>query len=426
MVIPLHRDHGVITMAAGKNDVIKLLPPLTLSEAEVTRFLEALDAVLADCQGGKNWSVVREIATSTLSRRATRKLRVVADAPFRGTPVDRSRDDVCLVTGASGFIGGHLAQRLLDEGMQVRGLVRHTSDTSQLEQLNVEIAVGDLTSARSLARATDGCRYVFHCGALVSDWATTQEITRTNVEGTRNLLDAAAAASVARFIHFSSTDVYGYPGGAGIDETFSPQGFANWYSQSKRVAESHVRRAQEERGLDTVVLRPATVYGPRSVDVVGEIAKGIYTGKMLLVDRGRAVAGLVYIDNLIDAAVLALRHDGASGHAFNVSDGLDVTWREFTDGLARGLGRPQVRWSIPYHVANGIGFALEHGYRAVRRTTGITSPPLLSRQAVHVMGRPQDFSARKARELLGWEPQVGYEAGLEKTLAWLKEEHLAP
>ncbi|HWE33357.1 MAG TPA: aminotransferase class III-fold pyridoxal phosphate-dependent enzyme [Solirubrobacteraceae bacterium] len=425
VVIPLHRDHGVITMAAGKNDVIKLLPPLTLSEPDVSRFLEAFDAVLADCQGGKNWSVVREIATATISRRATRKLRVVADAPFRGTPVDRSRDDICLVTGASGFIGGHLARRLLDDGMQVRCLVRHTSDTSLLEQLDVEIAVGDLTSPRSLARATDGCRYVFHCGALVSDWATTQEITRTNVDGTRHLLDAAAAASVARFVHFSSTDIYGYPGDAAIDESYSPKGFANWYSQSKRIAEGHVRRAHEERGLDTVVLRPATVYGPRSVDVVGEIARGIYTGKMLLVDRGRAVAGLVYIDNLIDAALLALRHDGASGHAFNVSDGLDITWREFTDGLASGLGRPQVRWSMPYRVANGIGFALEHGYRAMRRATGISSPPLLSRQAVHVMGRSQDFSALKARELLGWEPRVGYAAGLERTLAWLEEEHLA-
>src|SRR5437764_6444934 len=115
VVIPLHRDHGVITMAAGKNDVIKLLPPLTLSEPEAASFLGALDAVLADCHGAgsKNWGVVRDIAKATLRRRPTTQDGPSGDtARFRGMAVDPSRDDVCLVTGATGFIGGHLVQRL--------------------------------------------------------------------------------------------------------------------------------------------------------------------------------------------------------------------------------------------------------------------------------------------------------------------------
>jgi len=145
---------------------------------------------------------------------------------------------------------------------------------------------------------------------------------------------------------------------------------------------------------------------------------------MVLVDRGRAVAGLGYVANLVDAAVLALRHQAAPGHAFNVSDGLNVTWKEFTDGLADGLGCPQVRWSLPYWMANGIGFSLEHGYRLLRKTTRLNTPPLLSRQAVHVLGTNQNFSTRKAREQLGWEPRIDYAAGLEATVAWLKAEHL--
>jgi nucleoside-diphosphate-sugar epimerase len=140
---------------------------------------------------------------------------------------------------------------------------------------------------------------------------------------------------------------------------------------------------------------------------------------MLLIDGGRAVAGLCYIENLMDAAALALRHDDAPGHAFNVSDGLPITWREFTDDLARGLGCSQVRWSVPYWMANGLGFTLEHGYRVLRRTTRLSTPPLLSRQAVHVLARDQDFSIRKARDVLGWAPRVDYAAGLEATLAWL-------
>jgi nucleoside-diphosphate-sugar epimerase len=426
IVIPLHRDHGVITMAAGKNDVIKLLPPLTLSEPEARSFLGALDAVLADCHGpaSKNWSVVREIATARLRDRSTQDVPVVDKTTFRGKAVDPSCDDVCLITGATGFIGGHLAERLVQEGHQVRCLVRASSDTSLLDKLDVEIAVGDLTSARSLAGAAHGCRYVFHCGALVSDWATTKEITRINVEGTRNLLEASVGASVQRFIHFSTTDVYGYPGGAAIDETHTPTRFRNWYAQTKLTAEAEVRRAEKAHALDAIILRPATVYGPRSTEVIGEMARAIRGGNMLLVDGGRAVAGLCYVDNLIDAAVLALRHDAAPGHAFNISDGLGVTWKEFTNGLAKGLGCSQVRWSVPYWMANGIGFALEHGYRLLRNTTRLKTPPLLSRQAVHVMGKNQDFSNRKARERLDWEPRIDYVTGLEATIEWLQAEHL--
>jgi nucleoside-diphosphate-sugar epimerase len=336
-------------------------------------------------------------------------------------------DGVCLVTGATGFIGGHLAERLVKEGHRVRCLVRASSDTSRLRALDVELAVGDLTDARSLAGEVEGCRYVLHCGAQVSDWGTAEEIGRINVGGTRDLLAASAAGSVRRFVHFSTTDVYGYPGGAAIDETYAGARFANWYSQTKRDAEAEVRRAS----IEAVILRPATVYGPRSTDVVGEIAKALRGGHMLLVGGGRAVAGLCYVDNLVDAAILALRHEAAPGQAprqrgqtplssFNITDGLDVTWKRFTDDLADGLGCSRPRWSLPYPVALGLGFALEHGYRLLRRTTGLSTPPLLSRQAVHVLGRNQDFSNRKARELLGWEPRVGYTAGLETTLAWLR------
>ncbi len=344
------------------------------------------------------------------------------EAP-RGDTIDRSRQGLCLISGATGFIGGHLAQRLALEGYRVRCFVRTTSDTSLLDELEVEITVGDLTSSDSLARAVEGCRYVFHCGALVSDWATTEEIAEINVGGTKKLLDASVGAGVQRFIHFSTTDVYGYPGGTAIDETHTATRFRNWYAETKLAAEAEVRRVESAYALDVVILRPATVYGPGSTDVIGGIARAIRAGNMFLVDHGRAVAGLSYIDNLIDAAVLALRHDGAVGQAFNVTDGLDITWKEFTDGLADGLGCSRVRWSVPYWVANGIGFLLEHGYRLLRKGTRLRTQPLLSRQAVHVLGTNQDFSNRKARELLGWEPRVDYASGLAATVDWLQTEH---
>jgi nucleoside-diphosphate-sugar epimerase len=421
VVIPLHRDHGIITMAAGKNDVIKLLPPLTLSRDQAEYFVEALDAVLSDCErsGSQSWREVRLIAQNTLRRNAHERRSAHTPQPFRGGSLDTSRDDVCLVTGASGFIGGHLVERLVSQGTPVRCLVRPSSDTRLLDHLGVQIAIGDLSDPESLARAADGVRYVFHCGALVSDWASVEEIRRINVEGTRNVISASVAASVQRVIHFSSTDVYGHPGERMVSETHPPVRFSNWYSQTKLQAEAAVRDAQA-KDLDTVILRPATIYGPRSVNVVGEIAKAIRTRKMLLIGGGRATAGLCFIDNLIDAALLAMTDERASGETFNVTDGLDVTWRGFVDDLAHGLGCPPVRWSAPYSVASGLGFALEHGYRLVHGATGLQTAPLLSRQAVDVMGRNQSFSNAKL-QVLGWRPRVSYEDGLLATVNWLTE-----
>ena len=263
---------------------------------------------------------------------------------------------------------------------------------------------------------------MFHCGALVSDWATTPELARTNVYGTRNLLEAAVGASLRRFIHSAPPMCTATP--AAVDEAHTATRFRNWYAQTKLHAEAEVRRVGSTHLLQTVTLRPATVYGPGSVDVIGEIARAIEGRHMLLIDGGRAVAGLCYVENLIDIAVLALRHAAAPGHAFNVSDGLPITWKQLTDDLAKGLGSPKVRFSLPYWLASGIGFSLEHGYRLLRRSVALNAPPLLSRQAVQVLGINQDFSNRRAREVLGWKPRVDYREGLEATLAWLRAERL--
>jgi len=346
----------------------------------------------------------------------------MSNRPPSGGP---ARGELCLLTGASGFIGGRLAERLARDGRPVRALVRPSSNTARLRELGVELVLGDLADPRALAGAVAGCRHVVHCAALVSDWATTREITATNVTGTSRLLDAAAAASVARFIHLSTTDVYGYPGAGAVDESFQPGGrVRNWYAHTKRLAELEVRGAQAAGRLQTVILRPATVYGPGSTEVIGEIARAIRGGHMLLIGRGRALAGLCYVENLIDAVLLAIDHPAAPGEAFNVTDQLPVTWRRLTDDLADGLGCAGARWSMPYPLAWAIGSALEHGYRLARSSTGLTTSPLLSRQAVQVLGIDQEFSNRKLRETLGWEPRVDYGAGLQATLEWLRAEYL--
>ena len=401
IVIPLHRDHGVITMAAGKNDVIKLLPPFTLSDAEARSFLEALDTVLTDTEesSGRNWSTVRDIATETLRRRQAGDVEVLPTASFRGTPVDPTRD-VCLITGATGFIGGHLAERLVRDGHQVRCLVRTGSDTSLLDGLGVELAVGDLTNRRSVAGAIEGCHSVLHCGALVSDWATTDEIQRINVTGTRNVLEAAVEASVDRVVHFSTTDVYGHPGGGIVEESYVPTRFSNWYSQTKLAAESEVRRIAQAHALDAVILRPATVFGPRLEGCrrrhrAGDPQRQHAPGRSRPRDR---------------RAVLRREPDrrGRSRpwrtrmHPARPSTS-PTAWTSHGDSSPTALPTDstalQVRWSMPFWL--GQRLSASHSSTATvshnGRTTRLKHPTAASRQAVHVLGRDQHFSNRLGR-----------------------------
>jgi len=291
---------------------------------------------------------------------------------------------------------------------------------SLLRELGAELVQGDLTDAKSVERAVAGCRYVVHCAARVSDWGTVAEIRAANTGGTRNVLEAARRAHVERVVHVSTTDVYGHPGGRQLDEdTPYAARFRNWYTATKIEAEQDALDFHRVHAGSVVVLRPATVYGPRSTNVVLEIADALRRKQMMLVDGGRAIAGLVYVGNVVDAVVLALGEGVPAGQPFNVSDGLPTTWKQFVDALAERLGCPPVTRSMPYGVANAVGFGLEHGYRALRGMFGIESDALLSRQAVQVMGVDQDFCTQRARSVLGWSPRTGLDAGLDATVAWL-------
>ena len=339
--------------------------------------------------------------------------------------------DPILLTGASGFIGAHLAARMVAEGRRVRCLVRPSSDTTQLRALSadgvrsgVELVLGDLTDSDSLRRAVDGCAGVVHSAAMVSDWGTVEEIRAANVTGTSALAAAAVAVGVRRFVQISTTDVYGYPGTPGVTEDYVCVGFANWYSQTKREAEVAVRRIAAASELEVVFLRPATVYGPGSTEVVGEMTRAMRGRYLPTVAGGRAVAGLVHVQNLVDAVLLALSQPEASGQSFNVVDGLDVTWGRFLGDIGAALGYPPPWIKLNYRLAFCAAVGLEESYRALRRLSGMRTPPLLTRAAVQILGVDQDFSNAKLRRVLGWQPRVDYVQGLAATVAWLRDEYL--
>ncbi|MBI5960311.1 MAG: NAD-dependent epimerase/dehydratase family protein, partial [Chloroflexi bacterium] len=251
-----------------------------------------------------------------------------------------------LITGASGFLGGRLTQILVEQGEPVRILARRHSGLRHLENLAVEIAWGSLEDIESIRRAAAGCSVIYHCAGAATDWADWAMYHTANVVGVQNIVDTAARVeTLERLVHISTSDVYGYPVRA-CDETHLLTDVGLPYNRSKIMGERIVWEASRG-GLPVTILRPASIYGPRSKEFVFAIAALIMKSQMILANGGRAHAGLVYVDNAVGCIIRAAHTPHALGQVYNVRDEGDETWRQYVDTLAKMLGKPAPRLSLP-------------------------------------------------------------------------------
>lgn len=321
-----------------------------------------------------------------------------------------------LVTGASGFLGGRLTQMLAERGDDVRILARPSSDLQHLSQLKLQIVRGDLEDSAALAEALRGVRVLYHCAACSTDWAPLTTYVQANFVGTQNLLNAAVrAGTIERFLHVSTTDVYGYPFKP-CDESASMRDAGLPYNRTKIQAEEAVWRAHRETGLPVTVLRPATIYGPRGKDFVVEVATLLRQRWMLLIDGGSAPGGFTYVDHVAQAMMGAAASPVTLGRAYNICDETGTTWREYTRALAAALGYPPPWLSLPLPVAMALGRGMEIPYAMLK----ISSRPLLTRHATHLLGQSQEFPATRAREDFGFTSEVPVAEGIARSAAWLK------
>ncbi len=326
-----------------------------------------------------------------------------------------------LVTGASGFLGGALAQALEQRGETVRILARKTSRLAILQDLPLEIVYGSLEERESLTPALRGVKTVYHCGGLSTDWAPWENFYHANVVGVKNMLDAAlAAGTVERFLYISTTDVYGYPRQA-CDETHPITDVGLPYNRSKGQGEQAVWEVYHQTGLPVTILRPADIYGPRSQSFVVEIVDLLRQGQLPLFDGGRSHAGLLYIDNAVEAIIQAAASPHAIGQAYNLRDASDETWRVYFDALAAGLGLPAPRFSLPGGLALALARWFEIGARALRQK----NRPLLTRHAIYLMIRDQGYPIAKAQRDFGFQSHISFAEGVARTIAWVKYEFLS-
>lgn len=319
-----------------------------------------------------------------------------------------------LITGITGFIGGHLAERLLAEGVAVRGLARRSEAAAWLTKLGTEVLPGDLLEPASLARAVTGCDAVLHAAAWTGGAGlNSAQAWATNVTATGDLLQAAQAAGVQRLVYFSSVAVYGINHSPLIDETAPTPPVGELYPDSKIAAEKLVREAQAV-GLATTIIRPASTYGPRGAAWTIVPLQKMKAGRLMLLGWDEGLVNTGYVDNVVDGVLLALRSPAAIGETFNLCDGTTVTYRQFYERYAAMLGQERPR-TWPAWMARG---AATWPGNLLRRLLG-RQP--MGRWSYHFCFNPSRFSIEKAQRLLGYRPQVDFDEGMRRTEVWLRE-----
>ena len=321
-----------------------------------------------------------------------------------------------LVTGATGPVGGHLVEALVLRGESVRALVPPSRSTHRLRQLGVDARAGNLADSAALNSVAEGVDRVYHCAALVSDWGSLEDFREANVHTVHRVLAAATRARVSRFVFLSTTDVYGFPGRPVTEsERPSPRGFP--HSDTRIEAESLVWNHHRRVGLPVCVIRPASVYGPGCHRLVVAVVEALRKRTMIMIDQGSHLAGLTYVGNLVDALMLAATSEASIGRAYNVSDGSEVTWRDYLHALADLAELPRPTRNYSHSVAYTLASLWEGYYRVLGRT----GRPPLTRMMVELMGTDQSFRIDKARNELGYRPPVSFEEGIGQTVQWLRQ-----
>ncbi len=315
------------------------------------------------------------------------------------------------VSGATGFIGSRLAERLAAEGAHVKMLVRDPVKGRSLSNKGINIYWGDITYPESLPPAMRGCQIVFHCAAATG--GSIEEAQAGNVVGTRNIVECARQAGVQRVVHISSIAVYGSDLPPIVDETqpYAKKGSA--YALTKAEGEQVALHLGKELGVQVVVARPTCVYGPGSPTWTLRFFRKIQNERIPLVKGGAGIVNLVYIDDVVDALLLAALSDSAVGESFNIS-GQPVTWLDYLGRFAQFCNKP-VPPSFPVWKAGVMNSFEVWQFRFTRR------PAKIEWSDIELMCNQTVFSINKAGKLLTYRPQVSFEKGMSSTSRWLAE-----
>jgi nucleoside-diphosphate-sugar epimerase len=325
-----------------------------------------------------------------------------------------------LITGGNGFVGRQLTAALLDRGDEVRVLALPGEDASRLRQRGVAVYHGDIRAPESLPQPLQGADAVIHLAAMMDVWRPIEDYRAVNVTGTQNMCRAALAAGVRRFVHMSSSSVYGVGLGRPADESFPLAPFPDPYPVTKAAGDRLVQRMIAEDRLPAVIIRPDQIFGPGDHLHFGKMAERLRAGRGIVVGRGDNTMPFVYVTDVVQGLLLALDRDQAVGQAYNITNDRPLTQQQFLEAIAGGIGAGPPRLHIPYRALYAAGYLAE---RLATAAPSRSRPPL-TRLGVAFFGTDNRYAIGKARRELGYSPQVDLRDGIRATATWyLQRDH---
>ena len=327
-----------------------------------------------------------------------------------------------LITGGSGLLGGHLVERMVQQGHKVRALVRKTSDIEHLKTTGAEIVYGDVVDYDSLVAAAKGMDMVIHAAARVlPGWGEWRDFESCIVEGTENILNASIAAGVKKFVYVSSVTVMGNAvlGDKPADET-APYIDVEltreaYYDHAKAKAEQIVLDYHKRGKICATVVRPAMLYGPRCRLLTDRIYRYV---KMFPVLPGNAMAktALVHVHDVADCIILAATSEKSWGQIYNIAPEEIVTFRDFINSMAKAAGKSEFKIAIPLGVVYASAAVIEMWGRLMRSEDA----PFLTRSDIKFVRDGMYIDGTKARKELGWQPKISIEEGCRQYVEWRK------
>jgi len=326
-----------------------------------------------------------------------------------------------LVTGGTGFIGGALARRLHAVGWEVTATGRNPDEGQKLRAAGIEFLQVDLSDEVGMRLACRDQDVVFHAAAKVDSWGRYEDFYRVNVLGTQNLIDTCLRRGVNRLVHISSPSIYFRYGSRTYvsEDDPLPAQQVNHYAATKLIAE-HVVLNAHLSGLPSIIIRPRAVFGPGDTTILPRLIDRLQRRRLPVIGGGQNLVDLTYIDNLVDALLLCIEAPKvATGKAYNITNGEPVLlWEKIRD-LCALLDLRYPKRHISRRGAARLAGIIESFYRALR----IRKEPPLTRYTVGVMSTHSTLNITRARMVLGYEPHVSIDEGLQRFATYWKQTH---